>query len=100
MKGNKQSFGGVSVIAIGDFLQLKPVFDGWIFNDLEKGIESLAPNLWKDDLAFAELLNRLRENEMTENDFEILDARVVKTDESNYPSTASHLFVENNLVTH
>lgn len=52
----------------------------------------------KDDLAFAELLNRLRENEMTEKDFEILDARVVKTDESNYPSTASHLFVENNLV--
>lgn len=45
MKGNKQIFGGVSVIAIGDFLQLKPVFDGWIFNDLEKVVEALAPNL-------------------------------------------------------
>ena len=34
----------------------------------------------------------------TENDFAILDTRIVRTDEPIYPSTASHLFVENNLV--
>jgi hypothetical protein len=54
---------------------LKPVFDGWIFDDLNKGYGALAPNLWKelfkmhdltdimrqkDDLNFASLLNRLR----------------------------------------
>lgn len=27
----EKSFGGVSIIAIGDLFQLKPVFDGWIF---------------------------------------------------------------------
>jgi hypothetical protein len=81
IKGNNQSFGGVSILAVGDLLQLKPVFDDWIFNDLDKGITALAPNLWKDlfsmhelteimrqkdDLDFAQLLNRLRENILTE----------------------------------
>lgn len=27
-------FGGVSIIAVGGLFQLKPVFHGWIFNDL------------------------------------------------------------------
>lgn len=48
IKGNHQAFGGVSVIAMGDFYQLKPVFDGWIFDDLNKGFTALAPNLWKE----------------------------------------------------
>jgi ATP-dependent exoDNAse (exonuclease V) alpha subunit len=48
IKGNDQLFGGVSLIAIGDFFQLKPVFDGWIFEDQSKGIAALAPNLWKE----------------------------------------------------
>jgi hypothetical protein len=43
IKENKQAFGGVSVIVIGDLLQLKPVCGNWIFNDLDKGIASLAP---------------------------------------------------------
>ena len=34
IKGNNQTFGGVSLIAIGDFFQLKPVFNGWIFDDI------------------------------------------------------------------
>ena len=45
MKENKQTFGGVSVIVIGDLLQLQPIGEGWVFNDLKKGITSLAPNL-------------------------------------------------------
>jgi len=48
MKENKQTFGSVSVIVIGDLLQLQPIGDGWVFNDLNKGITSLAPNLWKE----------------------------------------------------
>lgn len=46
IKGNNQTFGSVSVVAIGDFFQFKPVFDGWIFHDVQKGLQSLAPNLW------------------------------------------------------
>ena len=113
IKGNNQIFGGVSLIAIGDFFQLKPVFDGWIFEDQSKGISALAPNLWKelfdmhelteimrqkDDIEFAELLNRLRENELTHNDIAILKTRVIQTDDPNYPSTSTHLFRENALV--
>ena len=35
IKGSKDDFGGVSIIAIGDLFQLKPVMDGYIFNDIE-----------------------------------------------------------------
>lgn len=115
IKGNSQYFGGVSVLAIGDFFQLKPVFDGWIFDDQNKGITALAPNLWKelftfheltdimrqkDDLPFSELLNRLRENALTESDKDILRSRIVKDPGAvdQQQSAAIHLFVENDLV--
>lgn len=45
MKENKQTFGGLSVIVIGDLLQLKPVAGSWVFDNLKNGITSLAPNL-------------------------------------------------------
>ena len=90
IKGNIQSFGGVSILAVGDLLQLKPVFDDWIFNDRDKGITALAPNIWKDlfsthelteimrqkdDLDFAQLLNKLREIRLSENDYKTLEKR-------------------------
>ena len=52
----------------------------------------------KDDLAFARLLNRLRLNEMTEEDKQKLQARVVDRDTGDYPKDALHLFVENCFV--
>ncbi|XP_076105470.1 uncharacterized protein LOC143073656 [Mytilus galloprovincialis] len=113
IKGSNCSFGGVSIIAIGDFFQLQPVFDSWIFNDLSKGLTALAPNYWKllfsfhelteimrqkDDLEFALLLNRLRQNQLTENDFAILSTRTVSISDPTYRTNATHLFVENALV--
>ncbi|XP_071176458.1 uncharacterized protein [Mytilus edulis] len=80
IKGSNCSFGGVSIIAIGDFFQLQLVFDSWIFNDLSKGLTALAPNYWKllfsfhelteimrqkDDLEFAQLLNRAHKVKVT-----------------------------------
>ena len=35
IKGSKNDFGGVSVIAIGDLFQLQPVMDAYIFKDLD-----------------------------------------------------------------
>ncbi|VDI24770.1 Hypothetical predicted protein [Mytilus galloprovincialis] len=74
--GTRQPFGGISIIAIGDMFQLKPVMDNWIFMPNSNDYGIIASNLWiynfklyeltiimrqKDDAEFAQLLNRLRE---------------------------------------
>ena len=81
--------------------------------DLKEGASSLASNLWKelftmyelvdimrqkDDLAFAQLLNRLRLNEMTEEDKQVLQTRVFDLDTGDYPKDAVHLFARNFYV--
>ena len=92
LTGTKAAFGGLSVIAVGDLYQLRPVGDFLICLDLKEIASSLATNLWKeyftmyelvdimiqkDDLAFAQLLNRLRLNEMTEGDKQKLQTNVL-----------------------
>ena len=109
LTGTKAAFGGLSVIAVGDLYQLKPVKDFLICLDLKEGASSLARNLWKelftmyelvdimrqkDDLDFAHLLNRLRMNEMTEEDKEKLQTRIVDRDSDDYPKDALHLFAD------
>ena len=113
LMGTKEVFGGLSVISVGDLYQLKPVGDKLISLDLEKGDSSPGGNLWKelftmyelvdimrqkDDLAFAQLLNRLRLNEMTEEDKQKLQTRVFDRDTGDYPKDAVHLFAENFYV--
>lgn len=100
--GSNKSFGGLSVVVVGDLYQLKPVFDGWIFSNLRGDYGPLATNLWKelfylyqlntimrqkDDLEFAELLNRLRVGSYTQKDIELLKTRELKVDMLNakYP---------------
>ena len=113
LMGTKEVFGGLSVIAVGDLYQLKPVGDYLISLDLKKGASSLGRNLWKelftmyelvdimrqkDDLAFAQLLNRLRLNEMTKEDKQKLQTRVVDRETGDYPKDALHLFAQNYYV--
>ena len=113
LTGTEAAFGGLSVIAVGDLYQLKPVKDFLICLDLKEGASSLAMNLWKelftmyelvdimrqkDDLDFAHLLNRLRLNEMTEEDKEKLQTRIVDRDSDDYPKDALHLLAENKFV--
>ena len=109
LTGIRAPFGGLSVIAVGDFYQLKPVGDRLVFLDLKEGATALAPNSWKDhfkiyelvdimrqkdDLKFAQLLNRLRLNVLTEEDKDDLRKRVVDHNSSEYPRDAVHLFAE------
>ncbi|KAJ8048374.1 ATP-dependent DNA helicase PIF1 [Holothuria leucospilota] len=109
--GTKKVFGGVSIIAVGDLFQLKPVRDGWIFNDLNTDYGPLATNLWKslftafelteimrqkDDQQFAQLLNRLREGKQTQEDLALLKTRQVPPE--SIPSHATHLFQTNAKV--
>ena len=113
LTGSKAAFGGLSVIAVGDLYQLKPVNDFLICLDLKEGASSLARNLWKelftmyelvdimrqkDDLAFAQLLNRLRVNKMTEEDKQKLQTRVFDRDTGDYPKDVVHLFARNVYV--
>ena len=113
LTGSKAAFGGLSVIAVGDLYQLKPINEFLICLDLKEGTSSLARNLWKelftmyelvdimrqkDDLAFAHLLNQLRLNEMTEEDKQKLQTRVFDRDTGDYPKDAVHLFARNCYV--
>ena len=93
METNKP-FGGISVICVGDLFQLHPVMDRWIFKQPQNDYSILAPNVWtdhfklyeltqimrqKDDREFAELLNRLREGNHTQQDTDTLKSRCISS---------------------
>ena len=103
----------MSIICVGDLYQLKPVQGGWIFQDRTNAASSLSVNLWKeyfsmfeltdimrqrDDGDFALLLNRLRTNEMTIDDREVLRRHEVKSSDAHYRKNAPHLFLENYFI--
>ena len=94
IKGCTKPFGDISILAVGDLFQLKPVLDSWIFSMEYKTsqLQSLGTNLWVDlfeffelkeimrqkgDRAFALLLNRLREGNHTEEDLAVLEKRQI-----------------------
>ncbi|KAJ8050053.1 hypothetical protein HOLleu_03100 [Holothuria leucospilota] len=56
--GSKKVFVGVSIIAVGDLFQVKPVLDGWIFDDLIDNYGPLATNLWKSNFTAYELTEK------------------------------------------
>ena len=115
IKGNKKHFGGIHVILVGDFYQLRPVGDGWIFANNSCDYTSLAPNLWqkhfkvfelteimrqKDDATFARLLNRIREGNQTDEDLNLLKSRSISFEDSKYQDLKNelHLFPCNAAV--
>lgn len=97
IRGCTKPFGGISVVAVGDLFQLKPVMDSWIFTQRVDGLQVLGTNLWKDlfhfyeleeimrqrdDLEFAQLLNRLREGKhKIPEDIEKLKSRITAKEE-------------------
>ncbi len=115
IKGSKEDFGGVSIIAIGDLFQLQPVMDGYIFKHLDNSEYSiLSPNLWQQHFAmfelqeimrqreskvFAEILNRLREGKHTQSDILKIKERMIRFSMSHsYPMNVPHLFFQNAMV--
>ena len=49
IKGSKEDFGGVSIVAIDYLFQLQPVVDRYIFRNLSNSeYATLAPNKWQD----------------------------------------------------
>ena len=111
----KEPFGNVSVIAVGDLFQLRPVKDKWIFENPEMGYSALANNIWteystlfelteimrqKGDKPFAELLNRFREGKHSKDDIAMIKQRLlhVSPKNDNYPLNTTHLFTTNASV--
>lgn len=105
--GNQKLFGGVSIIAVGDLYQLKPVMDSWIFSYSSNEYGAIASNLWqdnfrlfelheimrqKDDHEFAKLLNRLREGLHTPDDITTLKSRIVECNGTMDIESFPHLF--------
>ena len=86
------TFGGVSILAVGDLYQLPPVGQPFLFSAVSDGYAQLygAGSLWIDkfqlieldevmrqrgDRAFSELLCRVRTNSCTSADIDILKCR-------------------------
>ena len=113
IKRNKEPFGGVSIIASGDFLQLPPVMDRSVFQEVRNiGYKSLTGNLWLNhfliyelkevvrqsgDPEFAEILNRVREGEQTDADITEIKA-LERTDTTMWPNGFTKVYLTNQLA--
>ncbi|XP_055685660.1 uncharacterized protein LOC129791526 [Lutzomyia longipalpis] len=109
--GINESYGGKSVIFVGDLKQLKPVKDKYVFekNLLHTDAEFVDYEernvLWeefkyyelteimrqKDDLSFTVALNNLANGTMTEDDIKLIQSRQVENDDK-VPLEAIRLF--------
>lgn len=106
-----QLFAGISIIAVGDMYQLppikrKPVFENYnndTFNlyhpwHLFSIIELTEIMRQQDDQPFAEMLNRFRTANQTEEDIKCIQSRSINPADDNYPRDAIHVFAENTPV--
>ncbi len=96
---NKLPFGGISVIVFGDIMQIKPVLGSFVFGQVKNQnmqlIQSI-DNLWEKfevvalktnhrqgkDKDYADLLNRVRIGQHTDEDMDFLKTRVFRTEEA------------------
>ncbi|KAK0151948.1 ATP-dependent DNA helicase PIF1 [Merluccius polli] len=113
IKGNRKPFGGMSVLAVGDFYQLPPLgrakplcvyeeneFDLW--KDYFTMVNLTEIMRQKDDRAFAELLNRLRVklkgDRLSDADRQLLTQAVA--DGKDCPAGVLHIYATNKEVDH
>ena len=105
-------FGGVSLLAVGDFLQLPPVNEKSVFMKVKKGTyASLNGSLWEScllhelheivrqssDPEFSQLLNRLLEGKQTNMDVIQIEA-LANTNTSTWPNEFVKLYLNNYLA--
>ena len=107
-------FGNISIILVGDLLQLPPVKANYIFDEPSKDshmkafhsasnlFDTFTPHILQhnhrqgDSKTFANTLNRIRESIMTDEDMELLESRL--TSESFLDDDAMHIFYTNKEV--
>ena len=114
---NSLDFGGVSIISVGDFHQLRPVKDSYVFQipiSSSNNYDGLVgPYLWekfsfvelteimrqKDDLNFARALNNFSNCCLTEDCINLFTNRIIQKDSiENLPIKCIHLFSTNASV--
>ena len=108
-----EPFGGITVLAVGDLLQLPPVAQKNVFEPPRDEMTALYGSLWqnhfqlvelteiqrqKGDRGFADVLNRVRIGEHTEEDIQILQTRTTHPQSELYPGDATHIFPFNKQV--
>jgi ATP-dependent DNA helicase PIF1 len=84
LRGNNLPFGGIQLIVSGDFLQLPPVKDIWIFKTKEWEDLDFCPFIFdipfrytgEESNDFFQMLLRIRVGKQNENDIKILKGRV------------------------
>lgn len=62
---NKSPFGNLSLITVGDLFKLKPVFDKWIFENINDSYSALATNIWSEYFTLVELTEIMRQKDDT-----------------------------------
>ena len=109
---NSSPFGGVSLLVVGDFLQLPPVnqkgvfmkpskglyrsFNGWLWEKFQ--LHELVEIVWQSsDPDFAQLLNRVREGQQTDNDVIQIKA-LANTDTATWPDEFVKVYLNNYLA--
>ena len=109
-----EPFGGVSILAVGDFCQLPPIMGGPVYSlPSTKSLKAFAPNMWPEkfkiyelkeiirqsrDPIFAAILNRVREGKQTTEDCDELE-KLNETDVTNWPlKDALKLYPTNHLA--
>lgn len=106
-------FGGVSVLAVGDFYQLQPVGCKHIFCSPSNALSRLSLHLWKDlfkmkeitqimrqksDISFTNILNRIRVGILKEDDITEIKKHVIPPDAESFTKDALHVFPLNKQV--
>ncbi len=109
---NSKPFGGISIITVGDLLQLNPVGDRAVFKPPTRGYAALAGSIWvqkfcmhelteivrqKGDPLFAEILSRIRVGTHTEDDIKKI-AECENTNTEEFPDDVINLYVSNSQV--
>ena len=112
---NNLSFGGIAVFVFGDILQIKPTKGNFVFGppyDQRLRLYYAVEDLWKkfkvvnlitnhrqgDDQIYADILNRIRIGEQTENDQQVLASRVFKKNDPSLPKDALFVSGTNAMV--
>ena len=111
-KGDDTTFGDISILAVGDLYQLRPVAQPHVFAEVGDAYARLhkSGSLWidefkmieldkimrqRDDSQFAQLLCRVRTATCTDEDIKILESRIITDDHPGYPHDALHVYARN-----